>query len=159
MEIKDIKALIDAAKETNYTYIKIKNKDFMIELSKEEQCHHHGEMPMMMQPMTNNMVATPPVSSQKNEIGDTNKVAVEDPNIYVVTSPIVGTYYSASSPEVAPFVKIGDQVSVNQTLCIIEAMKLMNEIDSEVCGEVIEILVNNEAAVEYGQPLFKIRKA
>jgi acetyl-CoA carboxylase biotin carboxyl carrier protein len=75
----------------------------------------------------------------------------------VVTSPIVGTFYGSPSPEVAPFVSVGSKVKKGEVLCIIEAMKLMNEIESEVDGEVIEILVQNEQMVEYGQPLFLIK--
>ncbi len=74
----------------------------------------------------------------------------------VVTSPLVGVFYSASSPEAEPFVKVGDRVKKGQILGIIEAMKLMNEIESEYDGVVEAILVNNEDAVEYGQPLFRI---
>lgn len=75
-----------------------------------------------------------------------------------VTSPFVGTYYESPSPGEAAFVKVGDRVSVGQTLCILEAMKIMNEIDAEVAGEVVEILVANESLVEFGQPLFRIKK-
>lgn len=74
----------------------------------------------------------------------------------VVTSPLVGVFYSASSPDAEPFVKVGDQVKKGQVLGIIEAMKLMNEIESEYDGVVEAILVNNEDTVEYGQPLFRI---
>ena len=74
----------------------------------------------------------------------------------VVKSPLVGTYYAASSPENPPFVKIGDKVSKGQVLGIVEAMKLMNEIESDYSGTVAEILVNNQEGVEYGQPLFRI---
>jgi len=77
--------------------------------------------------------------------------------IYVQTSPIVGTFYQAASPDAAPFVKVGDKVHRGQTLCIIEAMKLMNDIESEVDGEIVEILVKNAQPVEYGEPLFHIR--
>ena len=75
----------------------------------------------------------------------------------VVTSPLVGTFYSASSPDAEPFVKEGDTVKKGQVLGIIEAMKLMNEIESEYDGVVEAVLVNNEEVVEYGQPLFRIR--
>ena len=74
-----------------------------------------------------------------------------------VLSPMVGTFYAAPSPEKPPFVKVGDKVKKGQTLCIIEAMKLMNEIESDYDGEVVKILVNNEQMVEFGQPLFIIR--
>lgn len=74
----------------------------------------------------------------------------------LITSPMVGTFYAASGPDAPPFVKVGDSVKKGQTLCIIEAMKLMNEIESDYTGIVKKILVSNEATVEYGQPLFEI---
>lgn len=74
----------------------------------------------------------------------------------IITSPIVGTFYTSSSPTKPPFVKVGDKVNKGDVLCIIEAMKVMNEITSQYDGEIAEILVNNEDMVEYNQPLFKI---
>lgn len=76
-----------------------------------------------------------------------------------VVAPIVGTFYASPAPEVGPFVKLGDRVNVGQVLCIIEAMKLMNEIESEVAGTVVEVAVRNEDPVEYGQLLFRIDPA
>jgi acetyl-CoA carboxylase biotin carboxyl carrier protein len=86
--------------------------------------------------------------------------AVPEPpkeSLHLVTSPIVGTFYRSASPTSDPFVDIGDRVSVGKTLCIIEAMKLMNEIQSDAGGEIVKIFVENGQPVEYGQPLFGIR--
>ena len=80
-----------------------------------------------------------------------------DDEYKIVKSPIVGTFYDKASPEKDSFVKVGQKVSVGDTLCIIEAMKIMNEINSDFNGEVVEVLCNNEDMVEFGQPLFKIR--
>jgi acetyl-CoA carboxylase biotin carboxyl carrier protein len=85
--------------------------------------------------------------------------AVDEQNLFIVKSPIVGTFYESPSPGSPPFVAIGDSVSIGQVLCIIEAMKLMNEIESEAAGEVVKKLVANGQPVEYGQPLFAIRKS
>jgi acetyl-CoA carboxylase biotin carboxyl carrier protein len=79
--------------------------------------------------------------------------------LHIVKSPIVGTYYAAPNPGAPPFVQVGDPISVGQVLCIIEAMKLMNEIESDVAGEIARILVENGQPVEYGEPLFAIRPA
>ena len=81
--------------------------------------------------------------------------AAED--LHIVKSPIVGTFYEAPAPGAPPFLKIGDAVEAGQVLCIIEAMKLMNEIESDIAGEIVQKLVANNQAVEYGQPLFAIR--
>jgi acetyl-CoA carboxylase biotin carboxyl carrier protein len=75
----------------------------------------------------------------------------------LVKSPIVGTFYAARSPDAVPFVKVGDHVKAGQTICIIEAMKLMNEIEADAAGEVAQVLVENGQPVEYGQPLFALR--
>ncbi len=77
--------------------------------------------------------------------------------LHMVHSPIVGTFYESPSPGSPPFVKVGDSVDVGQVLCIVEAMKLMNEIESDVAGEIVKILVNNGQPIEYGQDLFAIR--
>lgn len=83
----------------------------------------------------------------------------EEQGIGFVTSPFVGTFYRAPSPEAEPFVEVGGNVSKGQTLCIVEAMKLMNEIESEFAGVVVDVLAENGSSVEYGQRLFKIKKA
>jgi acetyl-CoA carboxylase biotin carboxyl carrier protein len=92
-------------------------------------------------------VAAPPAAPQP----------VVEEDLHEVKSPIVGTFYESPSPGSPPFLKIGDVVEVGQVLCIIEAMKLMNEIESDVAGEVVKKLVANSQPVEYGQPLFAIR--
>ncbi|MGZ4843965.1 MAG: acetyl-CoA carboxylase biotin carboxyl carrier protein [Candidatus Angelobacter sp.] len=83
--------------------------------------------------------------------------AAAEEELHTVKSPIVGTFYEAPGPGALPFVKPGDQVAAGQVLCIIEAMKLMNEIEADASGEVVKVLVNNGQPVEYGQPLFAIR--
>jgi acetyl-CoA carboxylase biotin carboxyl carrier protein len=80
-------------------------------------------------------------------------------NLKEVTSPMVGTFYTASSPDSEPFVKVGTKVGAESTVCIIEAMKVMNEIKSEISGEIVELLVENGTAVQYGEPLFRVKTA
>jgi acetyl-CoA carboxylase biotin carboxyl carrier protein len=83
--------------------------------------------------------------------------AAAAPAGHPVTSPLVGTFYRSPSPDAAPFVEVGARIQVDQVLCIVEAMKVMNEIKSEIAGEVLEILVDNGEPVEYGQPLFLVK--
>jgi acetyl-CoA carboxylase biotin carboxyl carrier protein len=85
--------------------------------------------------------------------------AVDDASVHYVTSPFVGTFYPAPTPGAEPFVKVGSEVKVGQTLCIVEAMKLMNEIEADVAGTVIEVLRENGKPVEYGDKLFKVKKS
>lgn len=80
-------------------------------------------------------------------------------NLKEVTSPMVGTFYTASSPDSEPFAKVGTKVNAESTVCIIEAMKVMNEIKSEISGEIVELLVENGTAVQYGEPLFRVKTA
>jgi acetyl-CoA carboxylase biotin carboxyl carrier protein len=83
--------------------------------------------------------------------------AAADPRIKLVTSPMVGTYYATPSPENPPFVAVGSPIKVDSVVCIIEAMKVMNEIQSEIAGTVVECLVANGTSVEFGQPLFRVK--
>jgi acetyl-CoA carboxylase biotin carboxyl carrier protein len=85
--------------------------------------------------------------------------AKDDSSVVFVTSPFVGTFYRSPSPDAPPFAEVGSQVRVGQTLCIIEAMKLMNEIEADCSGTVVEVLTDNGKSVEFGQKLFKIRKS
>ena len=108
----------------------------------------------------NNIVSTKTEESvpSKMIIEESEEATTKSDDEYkIVKSPIVGTFYDKASPEKDTFVKVGDKVSKGDTLCIIEAMKIMNEIYSDFDGEVVEILYNNEDMVEFGQPLFKIR--
>jgi len=100
-------------------------------------------------------VATPSVPSAAGGASATHTQAAED--LHLVKSPIVGTYYGSPSPGAEPFAKVGAYIETGQTLCIVEAMKLMNEIESDISGEVLRIFVENGQPVEYGQPLFGIR--
>lgn len=86
-----------------------------------------------------------------------SSVVVEDTNLHTITSPIVGTFYRSPSPEAEPFVEIGTHISNGSVLCIVEAMKLMNQIEAEVSGKIEKILVENGMPVEYGQPLFLVK--
>lgn len=85
------------------------------------------------------------------------KQAVSTENLHTITSPMVGTFYAAPSPDAAPYVKVGDKVKKDTIVCIVEAMKLFNEIEAEVDGEIVEVLVENGQLVEYGQPLFLVK--
>ena len=94
----------------------------------------------------------------REEVKTAEKEIVEDDkNINIITSPMVGTFYSSASPESSPFVEVGGKVSKGKVICIIEAMKLMNEIESDYNGIIVERLVNDGDMVEYGQPLFKVK--
>lgn len=100
-------------------------------------------------------VTTNNVKTETTTINETKKEEIE--NYKIIKSPMVGTFYSKSSPTAEPFVKVGDKVKKGQTLCIIEAMKLMNEIEAECDGEIVEICAQDDSMVEFGESLFKIK--
>ncbi|MGB9715614.1 MAG: acetyl-CoA carboxylase biotin carboxyl carrier protein [Thermodesulfovibrionales bacterium] len=140
MELEDLKELIEYLKDTDITEISVEKDGTKIKIKREKF------LPSVEIP------AQKFVSHQEKVIGKTE----EETRIITVTSPIVGTFYRAPSPEADPFVEVGSKVKKGQVLCIIEAMKLMNEIESDVDGIVIKILVENGQPVEYGEPLFLI---
>ncbi|HHN66064.1 MAG TPA: acetyl-CoA carboxylase biotin carboxyl carrier protein [Nitrospirae bacterium] len=140
MNLDEIKALIDLLKDTDISEIQIEKEGVRVKLRRERHLSHTFEV------LERQAV---PKEEPKTEQEDTG-------HLVTVTSPIVGTFYRAPSPDSEPFVEVGSKVRKGQVLCIIEAMKLMNEIESEVDGVVVRILVENGQPVEYGEPLFLI---
>ena len=144
---------------------------FMSEHNLEEFEYSRGDLRIRLRkPSATHMLAAPRAAAEiivPAALGSPSEAAAAAPDaaqdarsgeeLHLVKSPIVGTYYSSPSPGTEEFVKIGAHVDMGQTLCIVEAMKLMNEIESEVSGEVLRIFVENGQPVEYGQPLFGIR--
>lgn len=155
MKVNEIKELLLTIDKTNLTYVNLKDENFILEVSK-------GEIPVNTKTVENKKeeLKLTEVSSAYDEANKEEAsvdLEVNNDNIHVIKAPIMGTYYEASGPESSTFVKVGDKVSKGDTLCIIEAMKLMNEINSDVDGEVVDILVSNEDLVEYNQAIFKIK--
>lgn len=155
MKVNEIKELLLTIDKTNLTYVNLKDENFILEVSK-------GEIPVNTKTVENKKeeLKLTEVSSTYDEANKEEAsvyLEVSNENIHVIKAPIMGTYYEASGPESSTFVKVGDKVSKGDTLCIIEAMKLMNEINSDVDGEVVDILVSNEDLVEYNQAIFKIK--
>jgi acetyl-CoA carboxylase biotin carboxyl carrier protein len=138
MELEDLKELIQFLKETDITELQIEKEGIKVKI-KREKFLSHLEMPL-----------------QRPAGLITETTEEEAQRLITVTSPIVGTFYRAPSPDADPFVEVGLKVKKGQVLCIIEAMKLMNEIESEVDGIVVKGLVENGQPVEYGEPLFLI---
>lgn len=166
MEIQDILTLIQAVDEHGLTQLKLDNGKIKLSLKKEEAPAYSVGMtsaPDLIHAVPVQPAAVsgrePAVAAPKGAglFGGGLSEAAEIASDQVVTSPLVGTFYNAPSPEAEPFVKVGDTVKKGQVLGIIEAMKLMNEIECEYDGVVEAILVDNESVVEYGQPLLRIR--
>lgn len=159
MEYKKILELIHEMNKTDLTKIEIEEEDFRVCLEK------NGSNIAMMQQGNNGCGISENNNTSENEVARNNNFENEISEEYQleeaqgerVISPMVGTFYASSAPENPPYVKVGDKVKKGQVLCIIEAMKLMNEIESEFDGELVKILASNEQMVEFGQPLFIIK--
>jgi acetyl-CoA carboxylase biotin carboxyl carrier protein len=155
-EVQQIEQLLRFMSEHNLEEFEYSRGDLRIRLKKPS-----AGVPMMTRQIAIPEIIVPgasdrqPVGSQSVAVAPPEPRATED--LHLVKSPIVGTYYEAPSPGAEAFVKVGAHVESGQTLCIVEAMKLMNEIESDESGELIRIFVENGQPVEYGQPLFGIR--
>lgn len=149
MKISEIKELLKVIDQTNLEYVKLENSELKLEVSKKVNS-------INAVPTNNNEITDYSNEVIINEAYDCSSEGEKD-NLSVIVAPLMGTFYSSPSPNENNFVKVGDVVNEGDTLCILEAMKLMNEITSDISGEIVEVLVKNEELVEYNQPLFKIK--
>ena len=145
MDLEKIEGLVKIIEESSLNEFTYKDKDVKITMSNLD----HPPVVAAGVP-----VAAPAPAAVNTSV----EAAEEEDDTLFITSPIVGTFYSAAAPDVPAFVKVGDQVKAGQTVCILEAMKLMNEIQSDYDCEIEAVLVSNEQKVEYGQPLFRVKK-
>lgn len=146
MDVHEFEKIVKIIEDSSLTEVTIKEGDLKIKVSKLD----HPPVVAAGVPVTSTVSAIETAASQAEEEEDEEKL--------FITSPIVGTFYSAPAPDAPAFVKVGDRVKTGETVCILEAMKLMNEIQSEFDCEIEAILVSNEQKVEYGQPLFRVKK-
>lgn len=154
IDFEELKKLIALLEEKNLTQFELEVEGFKIKLSRSVP-NSTVPAPAIIPAVIPG--ATGAISAANGEVAAPTPAPAEDKNIHYITSPMVGTFYRAPSPTSPPFVDIGDTVKKGQTLCIIEAMKLMNEIECDVNGVVVDILVENGKPVEYGQKLFAIK--
>ena len=146
MDVRKIKKLIELIEKSDIAELEIIEGEESVRISR------NSTTPIMVAAPA--PVATAPAASA--EFAPPALAEADAPSGETIDSPMVGTFYEEASPTSAPFVKVGDSVSVGDTLCIIEAMKMLNQIESEKSGTIKEILVDNEQPVEFGQPLFVI---
>ena len=146
MDLEKIEGLVKIIENSSFTEFTIKDGDVKITMSKLDHPPVYAPGMQMTSPVPAPMTVQTEVIEEKEE------------DILFITSPIVGTFYSAAAPDEPAFVKVGDHVKNGQTVCILEAMKLMNEIRAEYDCEIEAVLVSNEQKVEYGQPLFRVKK-
>lgn len=160
MDYQDIKKLIDDMGNSKLESLEIEFPEgIKIKMSKTEEkvfATKNGQFQSVIEgsaPMTVPTV----VPNQESSLVNVPKISQTEEKYKVIKSPMVGTFYTSTSPDKEPFVKVGDKIHKGQVVCIVEAMKLMNEIESEFDGEIVEVCVKNEDVVEYGMPLFKIK--
>ena len=164
MDYKSIRELIEAVSKSELSHLEVESEGLRIIMKKECQ---QAVVTTVLDNAYGNRILEQPVTVTRNVEEPQKSVAAEKieapaaekaaENLKAVASPIVGTFYSSASPDSPAFVKIGSKVKKGDVLCIVEAMKLMNEIESEFDGEIVEILAHNEQLVEYNQPLFRIK--
>ena len=169
VNMDELRDLIELIQENGFAEFELERKGFRLYVRRDVEVGHVAE------PTGSFSQAEPQQASSNNQAGSVEQIsrggvtpahpgaqaqtaASEDQDLHMVPSPIVGTFYRSPSPNADPFVKIGSRVEADTVVCIIEAMKLMNEIQAETSGEVAKIYVENGQPVEYGQPLFGIKK-
>lgn len=149
MDLRKLKKLIDLVEESGIAELEITEGEEKVRIAKAVA----GSATMMA---PQHIAVPQPILNQPQAVAAAEAAAPAEPAGHVVKSPMVGTFYRSPSPGASAFVEKGQTVSEGQTLCIIEAMKLLNEIESDVSGKILEVLVENGQPVEYGQPLFVI---
>jgi acetyl-CoA carboxylase biotin carboxyl carrier protein len=152
VNMDELRELIGLLRDNGLAELELENEGFRVRLRRDsaESSHapvHHDSAP----------TPAPAASGPAHPGTQVTTAASQDQDLHIITSPIVGTFYRSASPTAEPFVKIGSNVESETVVCIIEAMKLMNEIQAEASGEVVKIYVENGQPVEYGQPLFGIQ--
>jgi len=159
MKLDEIREILDLMREHELTEIEVEQDGLRIKLRKKRPCaaggaatEDRGSMSRAAGTASTNMAPIPPPGGEVEPV----PVAAD---LAVVTSPIVGTFYRSPDPSAPPFVDVGDTVKKGQVLCIIEAMKLMNEIDSEYDGQIVSVYVESGQSIQYGERLFAIRPA
>ncbi|GIP48479.1 acetyl-CoA carboxylase biotin carboxyl carrier protein [Paenibacillus sp. DXFW5] len=161
-KLSEIKELIELLDQTSVHELEIENEGARLCIRKNAVSEVVHVQPQMVTAVPQNIQAAVSVPApQENVLApqatEAAHSAAHAANLHTIASPMVGTFYRSSSPEAQPYVNIGDKVGEKTTVCIIEAMKLMNELEAEVKGEIIDILVENGQMVEYGQPLFLVK--
>jgi acetyl-CoA carboxylase biotin carboxyl carrier protein len=169
MKLKDIKALIELINEQGFAEFEIEKKGFRLKVRRySDAALPSAPGPFLISPRAGELpvrrgeqhaieveVPQPPPITPAEPIPE--PPPTPEAQLHIIKSPIVGTFYRAASPTASPFVSVGDRVESDTVVCIIEAMKLMNEIQAEVSGEIVKTHVENGQPVEYGQPLFTVR--
>ena len=159
LNFNELRELVTTLSQTDISELTLKSGDFELTLRKQGALAvltPPEVAPVPLHPLMAETVTPPTVAPHTSPSPSTPPPSVDNP-LQEITSPVVGTFYRSPAPDEPPFVNVGDRVQAGQTVCIIEAMKLMNELEAEVSGEIVEILVENSQPVEFGQVLMRVR--
>ena len=152
MDLRKIKKLMELLEESGIAEIEVKEGEESIKLSRNISSSTNMQIPQIIQQPV--QTSQPPSNQQTSDMGTNVVDNLKKEKRNTVNSPMVGTFYASASPESKPFVTIGQSVKKGDTLCILEAMKMMNQVQAETDGKIVEILVDNAEPVEFDQPLF-----
>lgn len=161
VNMDELRELIALLRDNGLAELELEREDFRVRLRREgtnsQQPNPVADRPAIPVPIIDPVLRAPDGSAAAAASDTKKSDESQDQDLHIIASPIVGTFYRSPSPSADPFVKIGSNVENDTVVCIIEAMKLMNEIQAEAAGEVVKVYVENGQPVEYGQPLFGIR--
>ena len=156
MDFKQIQELIKMVNKSNISELSIEQDKFKITIKQKDSEGQQIVTVPAMAPIQAYAQPIAPVATAQAPVAGTPAVAPAKDNLITIKSPMIGTFYRSAGPDKPPFVNVGDDVSAGKVVCIIEAMKLFNEIESEVSGKIVKILVDDASPVEYDQPLFLV---
>ena len=154
MNLESIKEIVKTAKDNGVSSLEVETADIKVTVNfgaTGSPVVHYAA------PAAQHSIPAPAAPQATAPSAAPAKAAASDAGLHIIKSPFVGTFYASPSPGKPVYAKVGDKVKAGQPLCVLEAMKIMNEIDSDMTGEIVEICVDNESLVEFGQPLFKIK--
>src|SRR5215212_3892584 len=157
LDLKEIRQIVDLMAKNDLSYFHLKHGSFKVELKRGTDVEAAKDLLSKMPTTGHAMMAAPAAAPAPAPPPAASAAAAEDSHGPTINSPMVGTFYRSSSPSEEPFVKIGDVVDENTVVCIIEAMKVMNEIKAEARGTVTRVMVDDAKPVQYGQPLFELK--
>jgi acetyl-CoA carboxylase biotin carboxyl carrier protein len=155
MDIKQIQELVKLVNKSNIGELSIEKEGFKITIKQKKEATQHFASPMIQQAPQPQQMSLPSVAPEKTSDTKTAETSKSE-NYLTIKSPMIGTFYRQAGPGKPIFVSVGDEVEAGQVVCIIEAMKLFNEIESEVSGKIVKVLVEDASPVEFDQPLFLV---
>jgi len=157
MDIKQIQELIKFVSRSGVNEVSIEQEDFKITIKTNQPPTYQAQTAQQIQPVSTPAIVVTPASPVETKPAVAAAPVKDDSSSYItVKSPMIGTFYRSSSPDKPLLVNVGDEIKAGQVVCIIEAMKLFNEIESEISGRIVKVLVDNASPVEYDQPLFLV---